>query len=180
MSDEDIPGKRPGRFDPDRGSFAAYFYGAVSNACKDVLRHRQAVPQPDAGVTAGELLPDAGDLEEEIIARLDRLQEKIMAAIEVLPLSEKQRDMLRLMLDTDEAGGGTSAKDRQARLRLRRELDKLADLTPEERHAASLVRQHHTIAAAGEAEKTLDVPGLYASATRKVFALFGIERDGPK
>ena len=121
MSAEHVAGRGPGGFNPGRGPFAAYFYSAVRNACIDVLRRRQADPQPDADVTVGQLRPDAADLEDEILTRLDRLQEKIMAAIEVLPLSDKHRDMLRLMLDTGEvgppAGGGASSAARQARRR---------------------------------------------------------------
>jgi DNA-directed RNA polymerase specialized sigma24 family protein len=185
MGDGDVSDMQSGGFDPDRGPFAAYFYVAVRNACLDVLRRRGTMPRPDAGVTDGELLlPDGGDLEDEILARLDHLQEKIAAAIEVLPLSDKHRDMLRLMLDTGEAdpsaNGKSSSAERQARRRLRHEVDKLANLTLEERHAASLVRRHHSVAAAADAAPDLDVRGLYASATRKVFALFGIEREDLK
>jgi DNA-directed RNA polymerase specialized sigma24 family protein len=170
---------QPGRFDPARGSFTAYFYRAVWNACIDNRRRRRALPLPGPDVTAGDLLPDVANLEEEALARLDRLEEKLVAAVEVLPLSDKQRGMLGLMLDTDQAhataGGGASVAQRQAKRRLRREVDNLADLSAEERRAASLVRTHHTVAAAAAAaERSVDVPGLYASATRKVFALFGL------
>jgi len=184
MTDDAVSGRLPGGFNPDRGSFAAYFYTAVRNACLDVLRRRRAGPQPGADGAAVELLPDAADLENEVLARLDDLQEKIMAAIEVLPLSDQHRDMLRLMLDTGEAGpladSRVCAAERSARRRLRHRLDKLANLTPDERRAASLVRRHHTVDAAADAAPGLDVRGLYASATRKVFTLFGIEREDVK
>jgi DNA-directed RNA polymerase specialized sigma24 family protein len=178
MRDEDVRDRQPRGFDPARGSFAAYFYTAVRNACLDNLRQRQALPRPGAEVTAGELRPDAANLEDEVLARLDRLEEKLLAAVEVLPLSDNHRGMLRMLLGTGEAdhtaGGGASAAERQVRRRLRREVDKLADLTAEERRAASLVRRYHSVAAAAEAEPSLDVRGLYASATQKVFTLFGL------
>jgi DNA-directed RNA polymerase specialized sigma24 family protein len=184
MSDGAAADRPPGGFNPDRGPFAGYFYTAVRNACLDMLRRRGTTPQPDAVVTDSELLPDGGNLEDQILARLDDLQEKIIAAIEVLPLSDKHRDMLRSMLEPGEAdpltNGKASDAERQARRRLRHEVDKLANLTPEERQAASLVRRHHTVAAAAEAEPGIDVRGLYASATRKVFMLFGIEREDLK
>jgi DNA-directed RNA polymerase specialized sigma24 family protein len=184
MSEQDVSQGRPAGFNPDRGPFAAYFYTAVRNACIDALRRRQATPRPYPDVTVGELASETPDFEDEILTRLDHLQEKITAAIEVLPISDKHRDMLRLMLDTGDAeppaGGEASAAQRQARRRLRGEVDKLANLTPEERHAASLVRRYHSVAAAAEAEPGLDVRGLYASATRKVFALFGVAREDLK
>jgi RNA polymerase sigma factor (sigma-70 family) len=171
------PAERPSGFDPAQGSFAAYFYTAVRNACIDHLRQRQARPQADAHAPAAELLPDAANVEDEVLTQLDHLEEKIVAAVEVLPLSDKHRGMLRMLLGTAEddraAGGGPSAQ-RQARRRLRHEVDKLANLTAEERRAASLVRRYRTVAAAAEAEPRLDVRGLYASATRKVCTLFGL------
>lgn len=184
MTSEAVSGRLPGGFNPDRGSFAAYFYTAVRNACLDVLRRRRVSPQPCTDEAAVELLPDAADIEDEILIRLDDLQQKIMAAIEVLPLSDQHRDMLRLMLDTGEADPPAdpraSAAERSARRRLRCRVDELAGLTPDERHAASLVRRYQSVAMAADAAPDLDVRGLYASATHKVFALFGIEREGVK
>jgi len=170
-------GQHPGGFDPAQGSFAAYFYTAVRNACIDHLRQRPARPQPGPGATTGEWLPDVGCVEDEVLTQLDHLEEKLMAAAEVLPLSDKHRGMLRMLLGTGEAGsaaGGGPSAQRQARRRLRHEVDKLANLTAEERRAASLMRRYHTIAAAAEQEPSLDVRGLYASATRKVCTLFGL------
>jgi RNA polymerase sigma factor (sigma-70 family) len=170
-------GQHPGGFDPAQGSFAAYFYTALRNACIDHLRQRQARPQADPHATAAELLPDAANVEDEVLTQLDHLEEKLVAAVEVLPLSDKHLGMLRMLLGTGEAdraaGGGPSAQ-RQTRRRLRHEVDGLANLTAEERRAASLMRRYHTVAAAAEEEPSLDVPGLYASATRKVCTLFGL------
>ena len=184
MSAEADSDRQPGGFNPDQGPFAAYFYAAVRNACFDVLRRRRTTPQPGANEADVELLPDAADLEEEILTRLGHLQEKIMAAIEVLPLSDQHRDMLRSMFDTGEpdppADPKAAAAERSARRRLRHKVDELAGLTPEERQAASLVRRHHSVAAAADAAPGLDVRGLYASAAQKVFVLFGIEREDLK
>jgi DNA-directed RNA polymerase specialized sigma24 family protein len=171
-------------FDPARGEFKAFFFTALHHACLDILRHRRATPQPSADALAdwdpeqGRHFPDPAD---EVIARIDDLQDRIAAAIEVLALPARHRDMLRMMLDTQDAGPSAVQKaadaTRQQRKRLRRVLDERAGLTPEELEAASLVRRHHTVAAAAAAAPGIDVPGLYASAKRKVLALFAIETE---
>jgi predicted component of type VI protein secretion system len=89
--------------------------------------------------------------------------------------------MLRLMLETEEDAPPADAKAvvtaRQQKKRLRDKVAKLAGLTPDELKAASLVRTHHTVATAAAAAPGLDVPRLFASAKRKVFALFDIETE---
>jgi DNA-directed RNA polymerase specialized sigma24 family protein len=170
-------------FDPARGGFKAFFFTALHHACLDILRHRRVAPQPWAEVPAGRE-PEYGthfpDPADEVIARIDDLQDRIAAAIEVLDLPAGHRHMLRMMLDTQDASppaAGKADATRQQRKRLRRVLDERAGLTPGELEAASLVRRHHTVAAAAAAAPGSDVPGLYASAKRKVLALFAIETE---
>jgi DNA-directed RNA polymerase specialized sigma24 family protein len=172
------------RFDPARGEFKAFFFTALHHECLDILRHRRVTPQPWADLPAdwepgyGTHFPDPAD---EVIARIDDLQDRIAAAIEVLDLPAGHRGMLRMMLDTQDASPPAAGKAadaiRQQRKRLRRVLDERAGLTPGELEAASLVRRHHTVAAAAAAAPGSDVPGLYASAKRKVLALFPIETE---
>lgn len=184
---KDSPGGQPGGFDPGRGTFTAYFLTAVHNTCVDILRRRNTAPQPSADATTrGEseqcgLFPDVAGPEDKILRRLEGIQDRITAAIEVLDLSDKHRDMLRLMIGTGEAAPPADPKAaaaaRQQKKRLRDKVAKLAGLTPDELEAASLVRTHHTVAAAADAAPGIDVPGLFASAKRKVFALFDIETE---
>jgi hypothetical protein len=123
------------------------------------------------------------DIADEVIDEMDDTNDRIIAAIEVLDLTEKQRGMLRRLLD-DEASAPDDPAAAQAALkaaairqqvrRLRGEVDGRVGLTPGEIRAASLLRIHHTVAAAAAAAPDLDVPGLLVSAKRKVRAMFSI------
>jgi RNA polymerase sigma factor (sigma-70 family) len=146
------------------------------------------------------LYPQALPLEEEVVASLTDLQAQIWAAIAVLDLSEKHRAMLRLMIDPDlepspaaapqdEAAAGHAAGEEAARRekararkeieRVRARLGQLSCLTPEEIEAVALMRKHHSLAAAATASATdeNDLRDAYASAKRKILALFGIESE---
>ncbi|HLK72984.1 MAG TPA: sigma factor [Streptosporangiaceae bacterium] len=163
-------------FDPGRGTFKSFFFTTLHNTCLDLLRKRRARPQPAACALA-DWAPGSGlhapDPADEVIARIDALQGRIAAAIEVLDLPERRRDMLRALLDFEEAAlpadPRAAAVVRQQRSRGRRVLDEVAGLTEGELAAVSLMRKHHTVAA--------DMQGQYASAKRKVLALLGIETE---
>jgi hypothetical protein len=184
---KDGPGALPVGFDPGRGTFRTFFLTVLNSTCRDILRHRHAIQLSSVGATAGEelsqsrIFPHVVGHEDEILQRIEGIQDRITAAVEVLDLSEKHRGMLLLMLDTEEdtplADPKAVATARQQKKRLRDKVAKLADLTPDELKAASLVRTHHTVAAAAAAAPGLDVPRLFASAKRKVFALFDIETE---
>jgi DNA-directed RNA polymerase specialized sigma24 family protein len=171
-------------FDPARGAFKPFFFNVLHNTCLDILRHRRTTPQPSSDAPIrwepghGRHSPDPAD---EIIAQIDDLQDRIAAAIEVMDLAEKHRDMLHMMLDSKDADPPADRKAaaaaRQQKKRLRRVLDDLAGLTPDELEAASLVRRHHTVADAAAAAPGIDVQGLFASAKRKVLAVFAIETE---
>jgi DNA-directed RNA polymerase specialized sigma24 family protein len=175
--------------DMDRGTFKPFFRTVLRNTCFDILRNRKGMSQHSSDAMPlwepeyGGLSPDPAD---EIMDRIKDLQGRIIAAIAVLDLTEKQRDMLSKLLDDEEsdvlddraaalADPKAAAAARQQRKRLRDVVDGLAGLTPDELKAASLIRRHHTVAAAAAAAPDLDVSGLYASARRKVLALFDIE-----
>jgi hypothetical protein len=127
------------------------------------------------------------DLADEVIDKMDDTNDRIIAAIAVLDLTEKQRGMLRRLLD-DEASvpddppgvytAPNAATVRQQTKRLRDAIDGQLGLTADELRAASLLRRHHTVAAAAAAAPDLDVPGLLASAKRKVRAMFNIVTEG--
>jgi DNA-directed RNA polymerase specialized sigma24 family protein len=184
---KDSPGAQHVGFDPGRGTFRTFFLTVLNNTCHDILRHRNATQLPSADATTGEALPQSGLFpivtghEDEIVQRIESIQDRITAVIEVLDLSERHREMLRLMLETEEDAPPADAKAvvtaRQQKKRLRDKVAKLAGLTPDELKAASLVRTHHTVATAAAAAPGLDVPRLFASAKRKVFALFDIETE---
>jgi DNA-directed RNA polymerase specialized sigma24 family protein len=180
-------------FDGDRGTVRPFFFRVLRNVCYDILRARKRGMSPLPGDDAllgqpehDELAPDPAD---EVVDRIDDRHDRITAAIAVLDLTKKQRDMLCMLLDDEEADvpddpadapvgpKAVAAAARQQKKRLRYAIDGLAGLTSDELRAASLLRRHHTIAAAAAAASDLDVPGLFASARRKVLALFGIETE---
>ncbi|HEY3905852.1 MAG TPA: sigma factor [Streptosporangiaceae bacterium] len=181
-------------FAASRGKFRTFFFTVLGNACSDVQRGKQRDDKKvslfsrevalSGVLEQGEIVsPDPAD---DVIERFCDVQDKITAAIEVLGFTEKECGMLGLISDDERSdgpeepggiGANSRAADRQAKRRLRSRVDDLAGLTSDERRAASLVRTHHTVVAAAKAAPDLDVPGLLASAKRKVLALFGITTE---
>jgi DNA-directed RNA polymerase specialized sigma24 family protein len=186
--DQGSPGQKPSGFDPSRASFSTYFFTVLRSTCIDIWRRRHAGPQPFADVTIYEdrtldaLTPEGDGPEGEILKKIESIEERITAAIEVLDFSDGHRDMLRLMLEPEDAIPPVDHKAavaaRKQKERLRDKVAKLADLTAEELEAVLLVRKHHAAAAAAAAAPGVEVQRLFASAKRKVAALFGIETEG--
>jgi DNA-directed RNA polymerase specialized sigma24 family protein len=161
-----------------RGSFRPFFFRVLRNTCIDIQRARKRDAERISQLAreivrsgASEHGPTVPDPAEDVAQRLSGLQDKITAAIEVLDLTERDRITLGLLLDDADSG----VPDRRAKMRLRDRVEERAGLTPDESTATRLVRRLHTVADAARAAPDLDVPGLFASAKRKVLALFGIE-----
>lgn len=187
--DEGSPERRPGGFDPSRASFNRYFFVVLRSACYDIRRRRHSAPLPVADVAIygmgaqGEPAAEAEDFEEEILEKIESIKDRITAAIEVLDISEQHRDMLRLFLEPEETAPPAdhktaAARQRKQKERLRDQVAALADLTPEELEAVSLVRKHHSVAMAVAVAPGVEVRRLFASAKGKVAALFDIETEG--
>jgi DNA-directed RNA polymerase specialized sigma24 family protein len=178
------------RYDRTRGGIRPLFFTVLRTVCIDRLRagsteKKKMSPLPGDDALLGEAAYHEVvlDIADEVIDEMDDTNDRIIAAIEVLDLNEKQRGMLRRLLD-DEASAPDDPAAAQAALkaanirqqvkRLRGEVDGRVGLTPDEIRAASLLRTRHTVAAAAAAAPDLDVPGLLASAKRKVRAMFNI------
>jgi RNA polymerase sigma factor (sigma-70 family) len=174
------------KFDPDVGSFNPFFLSLVRHQCVDVLRKRREVPAPyDILETSAE----ATDPDREYAAALHHiadLEARISAAIDALDLPLRDVEMLRMLIDptTHTADGSQdhiamSPSERQQLRRLRRRIDGWAELTPEEREAASLLRKHHsaTAAAAVSGISLSELQRRLASAKRKIRCLFNIPSE---
>ncbi len=177
-------------YDPSLSSFKHYFHMVLRGVCTDMLRRRgrelptSAVPQWWDERLHMAALSDTAAVEDADMC------DRIAAALEVLNLSDAQRDMLgRLMdlLDGAEADpfAGLSGEERKRAMATARQhrkrgavrvLDE-AGVTAEERAAAKLVREHRTLNQAKAASPELDVAGLAKSAERKVLRLFNTDTE---
>jgi DNA-directed RNA polymerase specialized sigma24 family protein len=166
-------------FDPDIGPFPAYFLKAVRNRCLTEIQGRRTVPASDDILEwVGSRYPDEGREHEEVLERIADLEARIGAALDVLELNGNQTAMLRMMIGPEPPSrpSAHSDGDRQARRRIRAQVEAKAGLTSDERRAVSLVRQHHDLRAAATAGgmEVQELQRRVASAERKILGLFNI------
>lgn len=169
-------------FDPERGPFAAFFMTSVRHRCLTELQNRRIVPASEDMIEwAGLRYQDGTSEHEETLERIANLEAKISEALDVLKLTPSQAAMLRAMIGAEShpRSAADSGADRQARRRLRAQVEIQANLTKEERNAASLMRQHHDLAAAAAAGgiEVWKLQHRVASAERKILSLFNISGE---
>jgi DNA-directed RNA polymerase specialized sigma24 family protein len=166
-------------FDPGIGPLPAYFLKAVRNRCLTEIQGRRTVPASDDILEwAGSRYADECREHEEVLERIADLEARIGAALDVLELNGNQTAMLRMMIGPEPPSrpSAHSEADRQARRRLRAQVEMKAGLTADERRAVSLVRQHHDLRAAAAAGgmEVRELQRRVASAERKILGLFNI------
>jgi DNA-directed RNA polymerase specialized sigma24 family protein len=177
-------------YDPSRSSFKPYFHMVLRDVCTDMLRRRgrelltSAEPEWWNERLHVEALSGTAAVEDQ------DMRDRIAAALEVLNLSDKQRDRLGRAMDLlgdAEADPFVCLSGEQkkravatARQHKKRGADRILDeagVTAEERAAAKLVRAHPDLGTAKAAAPQLDVAGLSKSAERKVLRLFHTDTE---
>jgi RNA polymerase sigma factor (sigma-70 family) len=171
------------KFDPDLGSFNPFFLNLVRNRCIDVFRKRREIPTSDVVLETSVARSHLDRQYAIALGNVADLEARIGAAIDALDLPPKDIEMLRMLVDPDPDPDGEprahtamSPRERQQLRRLRSRIDGWAGLTTEEREAASLLRQHHTVSAAAVASG-IDLPELQrrlSSAKRRIRSLFNL------
>ena len=84
--------RRPGSFNPDKGSVAGYLFGAVHHKAVDAVRHEESIRRREQAASVGQ----GDDSEEELVenAWLALRRDRVRTALDML--SDVQKEALEL------------------------------------------------------------------------------------
>ncbi|MCY0905760.1 sigma factor [Arthrobacter sp. H14-L1] len=141
------------RFDPEKGSFNSWLWKIAHNSKVDHLIKVGDRWKKELGQDISEMWNESPrDVyahyvpNPEMIAIRADLEETIAGLGEYLKLDSTQQQILLFLLYSpdDEEEEAISNADRQRRTRLRKKIDELTGLDPEEKEAVRLMRRHHS------------------------------------